>query len=113
MAQFAVFLYSPAPADPMDITPEELAAHDNFAKVVAKHGGEILTPQALQPSTTSHAVRGGKVTKGTFLESEAVLAGYMVLEAKDEKTALEIAKAVPTKGSGGVEVRPIFTPPSE
>lgn len=112
MAQFAVFLYSPAPADPMDITPEEMAAHDDFAKTVAEHGGEIRTAQALQPSTAASAISGGQVRKGTFVESDAVLAGWMILEAADEETALEIAKAVPTKGTGGVEVRPIFTPPA-
>ncbi len=113
MAQFAIFLYAPSPADPMDVTEEEMSGHEAFAKRVAELGGEIVDPQALEAATAAKSIRGGTVSDGTFFGATEVLAGYFLLEAKDLDTAVEIAKAVPTKGTGGVEVRPIFAPPAE
>ncbi|SDH51342.1 Uncharacterized conserved protein [Actinokineospora alba] len=113
MAQYAILLYSPAPADPMEITEAELAAIDVFSKEIEKRGTRILNSQALQASTTATAVRGGAITDGPFIEAKEVLAGFFLLEANDLDEALEIAKLVPTAPGGGVEVRPIFEPPAE
>jgi len=113
MAQYVVLLYQPAPADPMDTTPEEIEAHMAFGKQVEELGRQILAPQALQPSTTAKAIRGGTVNDGTFVDSPEVLAGFFVLEARDDAHAVEIARHVPTRSSGGVEVRPLFVPPAE
>ncbi|HVK26564.1 YciI family protein [Actinokineospora sp. HUAS TT18] len=113
MAQYAILLYSPAPADPMDITPEEIDAQVAFGKELESRGVEIVNPQALQPSTTATAIRGGAITDGPFVESKEVLAGFFQIEAPDLDAALEIAKLVPTSPGGGVEVRPIFEPPAE
>lgn len=113
MPQYAILLYSPAPADPMDITEAELAAHEVFDKEIEKRGTKILYPQALQSSATATTIRAGAITDGPFIESKEVLAGFFLLEAKDLDEALEIAKLVPTSPGGGVEVRPIFEPPAE
>lgn len=113
MAQYAILLYAPAPADPMDVSETELAAIEVFGKEIEKRGIQLLHPQALQSSATATTVRGGAITDGPFIESKEVLAGFFLLEANDLDEALEIAKLVPTSPGGGVEVRPIFEPPAQ
>lgn len=113
MAQYAVLLYLPAPADPMDTPPEETEAHMRFGKQVEELGGQLLMPQALQSSATATSIRDGLLVDGPFIEAKEVLAGFFVLEARDLDHALQIARLVPTRSPGGVEVRPLFTPPAE
>jgi hypothetical protein len=111
MAQYAILLYSPAPADPMDLPAAELQLHADFGDKVAELGGKILSPAALGPSTTATGIRGDVVTDGPFIESKEVLAGFFILEARDLDHALAIAKLNPATIRGGVEVRPLFEPP--
>ncbi|WBB57083.1 YciI family protein [Verrucosispora sp. WMMD573] len=113
MAQYAVLIYSPAPADPMDLTPDYIALLDRYPAQVAELGGQIVTGFALQPSTTATAVRDDLVTDGPFIEAKEVVAGFFVLEAPDLDTAVRIAKLNPATIDGGVEVRPLFEPPAE
>jgi hypothetical protein len=113
MAQYAILIYSPAPADPMDITPDYLALLDRYPAQVEELGGKIVTGFALAPSTTATAVRGDTVTDGPFIEAKEVVAGFFILEAPDLDVALRIAKLNPATRDGGVEVRPMFEPPAE
>jgi hypothetical protein len=113
MAQYAVLIYSPAPADPMDITPDYLELLDRYPAQVEELGGQIVGGWALQASTTATAIRGDVVTDGPFVEAKEVIAGFFVLEAPDLDHALRIAKLNPATREGGVEVRPLFVPPAE
>jgi len=113
MAQYGIFIYSPAPADPMDLAPEYLAELGAYGAVVTQLGGQITTGFAMQPSTTATAIRGDVVTDGPFIEAKEVIAGFFVLEAPNLDVALAIAKANPATRDGGVEVRPLFEPPTE
>jgi hypothetical protein len=113
MAQYAILLYSPAPADPMEVPPDELQAQIDYGGVIEELGGKISSPQALAPSTTATSIRGDVITDGPFIESKEVLAGFFVLDARDLDHALEIAKRCPGTWRGGVEVRPLFTPPED
>ncbi|GAB3847045.1 YciI family protein [Micromonospora andamanensis] len=113
MVQYAVLIYSPAPADPMDLTPDYIALLERYPAQVAELGGQIVTGFALQPSTTATAVRADLVTDGPFIEAKEVVAGFFVLEAPDLDTAVRIAKLNPATIDGGVEVRPLFQPPAE
>ncbi|MBQ1049422.1 hypothetical protein KBX50_13235 [Micromonospora sp. C51] len=113
MAQYAVLIYSPAPADPMDLTPDYIALLERYPAQVAELGGQIVTGFALQPSTTATAIRSDLVTDGPFIEAKEVVAGFFVLEAPDLDTAVRIAKLNPATIDGGVEVRPLFEPPAE
>ncbi|MFG3688677.1 YciI family protein [Micromonospora sp. NPDC047740] len=113
MTQYAVLIYSPAPADPMEITLDYLALLDRYPAQVEELGGRIVTGFALQSSTTATAVRGDLVTDGPFIEAKEVVAGFFVLEAPDLDVALKIAKLNPATIDGGVEVRPLFVPPAE
>jgi hypothetical protein len=113
MAQYAFLLYSPAPADPMELPAEELAAHEAFGAVLDELGGTMLSAYALQPSTTATAIRGADIADGPFVDGDQVLAGFGVLEARDLDHAIQIAKANPATWRGGIEVRPLFAPPEE
>jgi hypothetical protein len=54
-------------------------------------------------------VREGRqrVIDGPFAESKEVIAGYMILEAPDMRTAVDIALGCPNAEFGSVEVREI------
>lgn len=113
MPEYAILLYSPAPADPAEVPREEIEAQIRFGKQIEELGGRTHAPMALQPSTTATSVRGDLVTDGPFIESKEVIAGIFVLEARDLDHALQIAKLCPSNWRGGVEVRPIFERPTE
>ena len=109
MALYAVMLFSPAPADPADASPEELEAHGKHGELTEKLGATFVSAYALQPSTTATAVRGDTVTDGPFIDAKEVVAGFFVIDAPDFDTALAVAKANPaTQYGGGVEIRPVF-----
>jgi hypothetical protein len=112
MAQYAVLIYAPAPADPMTITPDYLALLERYPAQVEELGGHIVTGFALQASSTATAIRGDVVTDGPFIEAKEVVAGFFILDAPDLDVALRIAKANPATIDGGVEVRPLFEPPA-
>ena len=113
MAQYAILLYSPAPADPLEVPADEIEAQIAYGSKIEEMGGKISSPFALAPSTAAMSVKGDVVTDGPFIESKEVLAGFFVLEARDRDHAMEIAKACPANWRGGVEVRPLFFPPED
>jgi hypothetical protein len=114
MAQYAIMLFSPAPADPTDLTPEELAAHERHGEEIEKLGAKIVSAFALHPSTTATSVRGDVVTDGPFLDAKEVVAGVFVIEAPNLDVALEVARRNPaTQQGGGVELRPVLAAPEE
>ena len=106
MAQYAILLYSPAPADPMEVPPDELQAQIDYGVKIEELGGKLSSPQALAPSSAAMSVRGDVITDGPFIESKEVLAGFFVLEARDLDHALACAKLTPVV-NGGMEVRPL------
>jgi hypothetical protein len=113
MPQYGVLIFSPAPADPMQLTPEYGELLERYPAQVEELGGRIVTGFALQPSTTATAIRGDVVTDGPFIEAKEVVAGFYILEAPDPDVAVRIAKLNPATRDGGVEVRPLFVPPAE
>jgi hypothetical protein len=113
MPQYAILTYSPAPADPMDLTPDYVELLERYPAQVEELGGRIVAGFSLQPSTTATSVRGDLVTDGPFVEAKEVVAGLFILEAPDLDVALRIAKLNPVTRDGGVEVRPLFVPPAE
>jgi len=113
MPQYGILIYSPAPADPMTITPDYMELLDRYPAQVEELGGTAVTGFALQPSTTATSIRGDVVTDGPFIEAKEVVAGFFILEAPNLDVALQIAKLNPATRDGGVEVRPLFFPPDE
>lgn len=111
MPQYGIFVFSPAPADPMQLTPDYLKLLDRYPAQVAELGGQIVTGFAFQPSTVAKSIRGDVISDGPLVDHELVLAGYFVLEAPNEDVALQIAELNPATREGGVEIRPLFVPP--
>jgi hypothetical protein len=110
MPQYAVLIYSPAPADPTALTPEENEQLEQYVGQIEELGGQPLTGYALQPSTAAVSVRGDIVQHGPFMEAKEVVSGFFIMEAPDMDVAVQIAKANPATRDGGVEVRPLFAP---
>lgn len=108
MAQFAILLYAPAPADWSDTPGDELEAHGVYADKIGELGGSIVTGYALQPSTAGKAVRSDSVTDGSFIDAKEVLGGITIIEARDIDHAVEIAKLSPGTWRGGIEVRELL-----
>jgi hypothetical protein len=110
VTQYMVLIYENEAAYE-NVSPEAWAsmldAHNAFAKAVAELGGTILGGNALQPTATATAIRGGEVTDGPFVETKEALGGYYLVDARDLDQALQIGRLCPAP-NGGVEVRPIM-----
>jgi hypothetical protein len=109
MAQFAIMVYAPAPADWMSAPQEELEAHGAYGAKTEEMGYQTVSAYAFLSSDTAKSVRkDGVVEDGPFVPAEYVLGGISVIEARDMDHALELAKLSPATWRGGVEVRPVM-----
>ena len=98
------------------LPPAELnalnAAHLDFNDEL-RRSGHYVEAEALQPSAESRCVRvTGKtpmVTDGPFAEAKEVVAGFYLLEVRDEDEALRIAARIPSAAYATVEVRQVRT----
>ena len=114
MPQYGILVYSPAPADPMDLPAEYAKALETYPDQMDQLGVTPVTGFAFQPSTVATSVRGDVVSDGTFHAAKEVVAGFFVVEAPNLDVALKVAKLNPaTQHGGGVEVRPLFVPPED
>jgi hypothetical protein len=105
--------FEPAAMEAMSPREQALLTNDSIAydeKLAAD--GRYITSQALQPASETRTVRvrNGKVstTTGPFAETREVLAGFILIEAKDWDDALDAAAGIPLARLGTVEVRPIM-----
>ncbi len=121
MPQYGVLVYSPAPADPMALTPDYLELLHRYPAQAKELGGKVLGGSyfpgqrgfAFEPSTTATSARGDEVRTGPLVESDLVVTAFYVLQAPDVDVAVRIAKLHPATRNGGVEVRPMFVPPKD
>ncbi len=77
------------------------------AKGHIKHPGQPLAPDG-------KVVRGSRrsVTDGPFVEVKDLVAGFIIIEARDLMQAAELATGCPMlDGGGSVEVRPVGISP--
>ena len=88
------------------------AAHLDFNDDL-RRSGHYVEAEALQPSRESRCVRVKQakplITDGPFAEAKEVVAGFYLLEVRDEDEALEIAARIPSATHATVEVRPVHT----
>lgn len=74
-----------------------------------KQHGQYLGGNPLEATTTAKTVRVRDhkpvVTDGPFAETKEQLAGYFLVEVKDESEAAGIAARIPAARRGSVEVR--------
>ena len=118
MPQYGMIVYSPAPADPMALSPEHLAALEAYPEQAKALKGKVLGGNyfakqrgfAFDPSTTAMTVEGDAVREGTLLESNLVACAFYVVAAPSIEVATQIAKLHPAAREGGVEIHPVFKP---
>jgi hypothetical protein len=76
-----------------------------------KTSGHMIRSEALTlpNEAVTVRVRDGQMsaTDGPFMETKEMLAGFILIEARDLKEALQIAGAIPFAKLGSVEVRPV------
>ena len=75
---------------------------------VMRGGNGLQTPM----TGTSLRLRGDKrqVQDGPFADTKEQLGGYVLIEVTDLDNALEWAARAPCAATGGVELRPLFSP---
>ena len=74
--------------------------------------GNFKAGDRLQPTTTATTVRvrDGKTltTDGPFMETKEMLAGFIIIEARDLNEAVRIGAGIPLAKLGFIEVRPLL-----
>jgi len=118
MPQYGMVVYSPAPADPMALSPEYLSLLDEYPDKAKALRGKILGgtffPKqrgfAFDPSTSAMTVQGEAIREGTLMESNLVASAFYVLAAPSIEIAAEIAQLHPAAAEGAIEVHPVFVP---
>ena len=85
---------------------EDSMAYDRF---LASRGNLIMA-QALEAPQTAVTirVRNGKLssTDGPFAETREILAGFVLIEARDLNEAIGLAEKIPLAAVGSIEIRP-------
>jgi len=76
-----------------------------------KASGHLVAAEALElpDQAMTVRVRDGKMsaTDGPFMETKEVLAGFILIEARDLNEAVRIAAGIPLAKLGSIEVRPV------
>lgn len=109
MAQYAVLIYANDSAHAPGAAAADTASCDRHADELTA-ASSMLVAYALTPRDMATSLRADGTTRGPFLDSHEVVAGFYVIEAPDLDTALTIAGTNPVIGEGGgVEVRPVHS----
>lgn len=93
-------------------TPEEMAATGEFNRRLEAAGQFIFGDGLAAPSTATVVDARGEapvITDGPFLETKEYLAGFWIIEAPDQETAVKLAAEGSKACNGVVEVRPFQT----
>ena len=90
-----------------DVPDRDCVAYDT----ALRDSGHCVASEALQPVSTAATVRvrNGKISivDGPFAETKEVLAGFYLVEARDQEEAIALAAKIPPARVGSIEVRPI------
>lgn len=106
-----VFRY---PVDLPDRTPEQM--QQSFQKWMTwieqmKNAGHYIAGEPLEdmPGKVLRGPRGARATDGPFAEAKEVVAGYLLIRARDFEQAVELARGCPgfETANTSVEVRQI------
>jgi hypothetical protein len=76
-----------------------------------RQGGHLIAAQALQLSRSAATVRVRRdkvlVTDGPFAETKEQVGGFVLIEARDLKEAIQLASKIPVARLGAIEVRAV------
>ncbi len=94
------------------LSPSELQEiMADYKSWVEKLGDSYLGGQRLENNGALLKTKSEKIiTDGPFLESKEIIAGYFLIQAKDQNAANQIALSSPHLGLYTIEVRPIAFP---
>ncbi len=94
------------------LSPKEMEELGNSHMAWAEKLGEaghLISGEGLEENSVQISGKHCIVKDGTFLESKEMIGGYYLLQAKDLKTVIELAKSCPCHLFGGTtEIRPIM-----
>jgi hypothetical protein len=95
-----------------EIYSRYLSLSEEAQKAGVLAGGDELGPTR---AATTVRVRGDEtlVTDGPYAELKEALGGYFLFECDTIDEALDWAARIPSAEHGAVEVRPVFSDPSE
>lgn len=110
--KYMLLIYSlPNPNQTEAEIQAEIEAYGAFESELRPSGVQVVSSEALHPTTaaTTVRVRDGKTltTDGPFAETHEHLGGYYLLDCKDLDEAISWAAKIPTAKEGSVEVRPV------
>ncbi|QKV76769.1 YciI family protein [Amycolatopsis sp. Hca4] len=86
------------------------AGHGDFIKLITESGEMVGTKALAEPGeTTTVQVKNGvaQTRTGAFVEAEAFLCGYYVVDVESEARAVELAAKIPDAQYTAVEVRKV------
>lgn len=111
MSEF-VFLFRSSEADQHEAmgTPEraQLSMQAWLAWVQELEAKGHLKNHGKPLEQVGKVVRGAKaVTDGPYVETKELIAGFMIVEARDLDEAVELSTGCPMLPAGSVEVRPV------
>ncbi len=93
------------------LSPDELQnIMAEYTAWVKKLGPNYLGGQRLEDNGSLITSTREVMTDGPFLESKEIIAGYFMIQAKDQEEANQIALSSPHLGLYSIEVRPIAFP---
>ena len=85
------------------------AAHAHDSWLVER--GAIVGIAGAPIQVRNHENRGAAIERGAYLQSELPIAGFALIEARDEEEAVELVAQTPCAVAYGVvEVWPLMTP---
>lgn len=99
-----------SPAEKRDFDRDSLAYDQQLIS-----RGSLIHAEALQsPASASLVkVRNGQmsVTDGPYAEAREQMGGFLLINARDQAEAVEIAAGIPLARHGTIEVRPVYEIP--
>jgi hypothetical protein len=93
-----------------ELAQQSMEAWFDWVRELEEKGHLKDRGQPLEPA--GKVVRGGQrvVTDGPYVEVKDLVAGFMVIEARDLEQAVKLSAGCPMlEGDGSVEVRPVMT----
>ncbi|AQA06133.1 transcription initiation protein [Mycobacterium sp. MS1601] len=103
---YLAILRGPEPTGEYDAAAEE-AIMAEYTDFNTRAGHAIRSGDALCPAADAVRISGGVVTDGPFAEGAEIAGGYYVFEADNLDDALQLARHIPARKAGGVEVWPM------
>lgn len=113
MAKFMFLILDP------DVSERDAAQGGSGIQEMSRYAGDLAQAGKMKDAAplmpgkqakTLRRDRRGKlvVTDGPFTESKEIVSGYFIVEAKDRREAVALAKKCPHLAIGAIEVRQIM-----